>query len=251
MARSEQTAARPPGTRIAIVDDDDLFRESLGLNLAEEGYQVVDFANGQAAVEHFLAGDGADVMLLDWRMPTMDGPTTLRRLRDAGIAVPVIFLTVLGDDTYEEAALEWGAVDFIDKSRRLSIILKRLKLITDGEKQPGDEAPSNLLRLGGLELSIDSHRAQWRGRAVALTLTEFNIVRRLAAQGGQDLPYRQIYDLVHGKDFISGYGGEGYRSNVRSFIKRIRRKFRQVDDGFRQIENYPGFGYRWVEHDPY
>ncbi len=242
-------AAPPP--RVAIVDDDELFRESLGLNLADEGYQVVDFADGQAAVDYFLAGAAADVMLLDWRMPRMDGPATLRRLRDANIAVPVIFLTVLGDDTYEEAALEWGAVDFIDKSRRLSIILKRLKLITDGEKQPGDEVPSGPLRLGGLELSIDGHRARWRGRAVALTLTEFNIVRRLATQVGQDLPYRQIYDLVHGKGFISGYGGEGYRSNVRSFIKRIRRKFRQVDDGFRQIENYPGFGYRWAERDPY
>ena len=174
----------PPPPRVAIVDDDELFRESLGLNLADEGYQVVEFADGQAAVAYFLAGDGADVMLLDWRMPTMDGPTTLRRLRDAGIAVPVIFLTVLGDDTYEEAALEWGAVDFIDKSRRLSIILKRLKLITDGEKQPGDEAPSNPLRLGGLELSIEGHRARWRGKAVALTLTEFNIVRRLAMQTG-------------------------------------------------------------------
>ncbi len=104
MARSEPTAARPPGTRIAIVDDDDLFRESLGLNLADEGYQVVDFADGQAAVEYFLAGDGADVMLLDWRMPTMDGPTTLRRLRDADIAVPVIFLTVHGGDHRQHKA---------------------------------------------------------------------------------------------------------------------------------------------------
>lgn len=243
--------AVPPRTRVAIVDDDELFRESLGLNLAEEGYDVIDFADGQAAVTHFLVGDGADVMLLDWRMPAMDGPTTLRRLRDAGVAVPVIFLTVLGDDTYEEAALEWGAVDFIDKSRRLPIILKRLRLITDGGKQAADEAcgQPNVLRQGGLELRIDSHRAHWRGRPVALTLTEFNIVRRLTAQVGQDVSYRQIYDLVHGKDFVSGFGRDGYRSNVRSFIKRIRQKFRHVDDGFGQIENYPGFGYRWLERD--
>ena len=66
-------------------------------------------------------------------------------------------------------------------------------------------------------------------------------------QQGGDVSYRQIYDIVRGKDFVAGYGPDGYRANVRSFIKRIRKKFRDVDDSFDGIENYPGFGYRW--HD--
>jgi two-component system response regulator ChvI len=249
MARSSELIAELPRQRIAIVDDDDLFRESLGLNLSEQGYEVVEFGGGQAALEHFGAGNGADAILLDWRMPALDGLATLRRLREAGITIPVIFLTVLSDDIYEEVALQWGAVDFIDKSRSLSIILRRLRLITDRAKLPpteGDASP-NVFQRGPLELRYDSHRALWRGERVDLTLTEFNIVRQLASQVDQDISYRQIYDLVHGKGFVSGHGPDGFRGNVRSFIKRIRQKFRDVDGEFRQIENYPSFGYRWID----
>src|SRR3546814_7940754 len=82
---------------------------------------------------------------------------------------------------------------------------------------------------------------------VDLTLTEFNIVRLLASVHESDVSYRQIYDLVRGKNFVAGYGEDGYRVNVRSFIKRIRQKFREVDDTFACIGNYPGFGYRWVD----
>jgi two-component system response regulator ChvI len=235
--------------RVVIVDDDDLFRESLGLNLSEEGYQVVDFDNGEDALTFLLGGQQTDVVLLDWRMPVMDGLGVLRRLREARCDAPVIFLTVLSDQIYEEAALKFGAVDFIEKSRRLSIILQRLKLIIEGPKAvsgPGGqtEQPSTV-HYGQLELRVDIKRAFWAGEQVDLTLTEFSIVQYMAARAGHDVTYRQIYDLVRGKDFIAGYGTEGYRANVRAFIKRIRKKFRDVDDNFSEIENYPGFGYRW------
>ena len=68
-----------------------------------------------------------------------------------------------------------------------------------------------------------------------------------AAVRDADVSYRQIYDLVRGKNFVAGYGEDGYRVNVRSFIKRIRQKFREVDETFTCIGNYPGFGYRWVD----
>src|SRR5215472_19034047 len=116
---------------LLLVDDDDLFRESLGLNLVDEGYEVTCFGNGQDALAYLNHGK-ADAMLLDWRMPNLSGIDVLRRMRDAGVAIPVIFLTALSDDIYEEAALEGGAVDFIDKARRLPILLKRLRLIAEG-----------------------------------------------------------------------------------------------------------------------
>ena len=235
--------------RIVIVDDDDLFRESLGLNLAEEGYEVVDFDSGESALEYLLTGDSADAVLLDWRMPGLDGLGVLRSLRQRRIETPVIFLTVLSDEIYEEAALKWGAVDFIDKSRRLSIILQRLKLITEGAKPSGAAADGGpeppIQRHGPLELRHQIKRAYWGGQQVDLTLTEYAIVRFMVANAGGDVTYREIYDLVRGKDFVAGYGPDGYRANVRSFIKRIRKKFREVDGDFDQIENYPGFGYRW------
>lgn len=239
-----------PAKTVVVVDDDDLFRESLGLNLSEEGYQVTDFDNGEEALAYLMDKDcPADAVLLDWRMPVLDGLGVLRRLREARIEVPVIFLTVLNDQIYEEAALKFGAVDFIEKSRRLSIILQRLKLITEGTKSQGGQtqgdSEAKVFRLSKLELRTDIRRAFWDGKQVDLTLTEYAIVHFLAARAGADITYRQIYDLVRGKDFVAGYGADGYRANVRAFIKRIRKKFRDLDDTFEEIENYPGFGYRW------
>jgi two-component system response regulator ChvI len=242
-------AATRPGARLVLVDDDDSFRESLGLNLIDEGFSVVSFGNGAAALAHFEAGGAADAILLDWRMPGMNGLEVLRRLRASGSSTPVIFLTVLSEDIYEEAALAGGAVDFIDKSRRLPILVKRLNLICEGLRaapEPQERARGEVMRLGPLELRFDTNRAIWRGRETDLTLTEFKLVALLVLRGGEDVGYRELYDLVHGKDFVAGYGEDGFRTNVRTFIKRIRKKFRDVDGEFDHIHNYAGFGYRWV-----
>ena len=238
--------------KIVLVDDDDLFRESIGLNLVEEGFDVVEFSAGQPALDYFAAGRSADAILLDWRMPEMDGMQVLRRLREAEVNAPVIFLTALGDDLYEEAALEGGAIDFVDKAKRLSILVKRLRLTVGAARGGEDAAAAEAddkapLQLGDIELRPDICRAWWRTRPLDLTVTEFRIVHLLVDRRGEDVSYRQIYDLVHGKDFIAGHGAHGYRANVRSLIKRIRNKFRNVDDGFGKIANYPGFGYRWLE----
>ena len=235
--------------RILVVDDDDEFRESLSLNLVDEGFAVTTFANGPSALEYVAGGENAEVILLDWRMPGMNGLEVLRELRQRGIATPVIFLTALSDDIYEEAALAGGAVDFIDKSRRLSILVRRIELIAEGQRplpDPSQQQPPPQVRLGALELRFDINRAFWRGSAIDLTLTEFRMVSQLALKPGEDVSYRELYDLVHGKDFLAGSGADGYRANVRTFIKRIRKKFRDVDPAFDEIHNYAGFGYRWT-----
>ncbi|KAA0579140.1 response regulator transcription factor [Azospirillum sp. B21] len=243
----------PTIARIALVDDDDLFRESLSLNLGDEGYEVITFDRGEPALDFFADDGSVDIVLLDWRMPKLDGIDVLRQMRARGIATPVIFLTVLSDQIYEEAALAGGALDFVEKSRSLSILLKRMRLILDGTKgdavKGAEEAETGgnatMHRLGELELRLDNSRAFWKGKRIDLTLTEFNIVKLMSTRPEEDVSYREIYDLVHGKGFVAGYGPSGYRANVRAFIKRIRQKFRSVDANFACIENYPGFGYRW------
>ena len=238
-----------PRVRILVVDDDDEFRESLSLNLMDEGFAVTTFANGPSALERVAAGESADVILLDWRMPGMNGLEVLRELRQRGVMTPVIFLTALSDDIYEEAALAGGAVDFIDKSRRLSILVRRIELIAEGQRplpSASQQQPPPQVRLGALELRFDINRAFWKGSAIDLTLTEFRMVSQLALKPGEDVSYRELYDLVHGKDFLAGSGADGYRANVRTFIKRIRKKFRDVDLEFDQVRNYAGFGYQWI-----
>lgn len=239
------------GRHVLIVDDDQLFRESLQQNLADAGFDVQQFSEGPSFLAALADGVRADLVLLDWKMPEMTGIQVLRELRKDSQEVPVIFLTVLSDQIYEEAALIGGAVDFIEKSRSFSILLKRIELILQGPKKTSDigqDATSQSggpLKVNALELNRESHRASWNGEEVPLTVSEFRIVDLLASRAGQDVGYREIYDIVRGEGFVAGQGPDGHRQNVRTFVKRIRQKFRDSDMNFDEIENYPGFGYRW------
>lgn len=94
-------------------------------------------------------------------------------------------------------------------------------------------------------LRLDTDRVVWRGRPVPVTGTEFKMLRLLVQQPGTAIGYRALYDLVHGPGFMAGKGQVGYRANVRAFMKRIRRKFRDLDEGFDAIGNDPGTGYVW------
>ena len=246
----EHRGGNPMATAVILVDDDDLFRESLGRNLSDAGYAVSDFARGASALDHLLGGGQANLVILDWKMPEMNGIEVLKRIRAASLEVPAIFLTALTDQIYEEAALATGAIDFVEKSRSFSILEKRIGLILDGAKARGVPAnDTDTMVLGELVLKLKTSRATWRERSVELTLTEFKIVHMLATKAGEDVAYRQIYDLVHGSGFLAGAGPEGFRANVRTFVKRIRQKFRDADGDFDQIGNYAGFGYRWKADD--
>lgn len=243
-------------TKVAIVDDDDLFRESLETNLLDAGFGVVTFPDGASALEYCASSEPLDLVLLDWKMPGLNGIEVLRQLRESGNEVPVIFLTVLSDQIYEEAALSSGAVDFVEKSRSFSILLRRVELILGGIKgaqmpeavdSTTNDSDPPVLKLGRLDLNLKTSRAFWQNTSIPLSLTEFRMVHFLATHAGEDVRYRDLYDLVHGEGFVAGYGEDGYRTNVRTFIKRVRKKFRDIDDRFDAIENYPGFGYRWKD----
>lgn len=252
MAEALSTRGKSKGVTY-LVDDDDLFRESIERNLLAAGFTVKSYRDGRDLIEEL---DNAptfaaplSIILLDWKMPGINGIEVLRQLRERGIDLPVIFLTVLGDQIYEEAALAGGAVDFIEKSRSFTIVQKRIELILSGLRSPGAQSTqqSDSLQLGSLALDADTRRAYWKGKDVGLTLTEFRLVRHMAERAGRDVSYRALYDLVHGEGFAAGEGTYGYRANVRAFIKRIRQKFRAVDADFDAIGNYAGFGYRWGE----
>ena len=105
--------------------------------------------------------------------------------------------------------------------------------------------PQQRIVHGRLCLNPAGRRACWDGREIRLTLREYAIVECLALPPGHDVSYRRLYDQVRGTGFIAGAGPAGHEVNVRAFIKRIRRKFRDIDPGFDAIENYPRFGYRW------
>jgi two-component system response regulator ChvI len=239
-------AAQAQRIKLLLVDDDDDFREAAADALSDLGFEVVALPDGAPMFEFFGAGNNADVIVLDWKLRTGCGIDLLPQLRRRGIQLPVIFLTGMPATTHESAALDRGAMDFVDKTRGVAILAKRIRLIIEaGKKPPELTKVADEVRCGTLELRPKVSRAYWKGADVMLTVTEFNIVHLLVTSGTEYVTYRAIYDCVHHAGFIAGSGEDGYRTNVRSSIKRIRIKFRTMDAEFSEIENFPAFGYRW------
>lgn len=234
--------ALAPGEVVGVVDDDPLIRRTLSANLEDAGFKAVVFDSGAAVLRYVEEGGTLAVLLLDWAMPEMDGAEVLRRLRVAGHAVPVVCLTGYNQPVFEEAALAGGAVDFVDKARSFSIVLKRLNLALAGAK---GGRPVTSTNESGLHIDSDSARVYWNGAQVDLSLSEVKIVQLLTAHAEKDVSYRAIYDRLRGEGFQAGAGEDGYRTNVRAIVKRVRQSFHDVDPDFDAIKNYPGFGYRW------
>lgn len=235
---------------LVLVDDDDDYREVLSADLADRGFTVACFADGRSLLEAMSNGVAPHVAVLDWALPEMSGFELLGALRDQGIALPVVFLTGNSLAERELQALDRGAIDFVDKARGAEVLARRLRLIIKGQQQ----APANRQPLiehhGELTLHRSTARALWREHDVGLTMTEYKIVLQLVSQKGQPQTYRAIYDTAHYAGFIAGSGEDGHNSNVRSLIKRIRKKFLAVGPGFSEIENVAGVGYAWRDSKP-
>jgi len=247
MPRSETVADADARIRLILVDDDDDYREVVAAELTDLGFAVEPFSDGDAMLSSVANGIAADVIVLDWSLPTISGIDLLPRLRREGIVLPVVFLTGRATPNHENLAFDRGALDFVDKSRGVPILAKRIRLIVESFKRPPALEMDEVLHCGRLMLKPRISRAFWDDVDVNLTVTEFNIVRLLASNIGSHVTYRAVYDCMHHVGFIAGSGENGYRTNVRSSIKRIRNKFRLIDPDFAEIENYPSFGYRWGE----
>jgi len=231
--------------RLILVDDDDDFREAVSGELADLGFAVQCFADGASMLASVADGTNADIIVLDWGLPALSGIDLLPRLRREGIQLPVVFLTGRTSANHEHLAFDRGALDFVDKARGVPILAQRLRLIADSSKKPTEPEFEGNFHRGRLLLKPGVSRAYWDERDIDLTLTEFKIVYLLASNVGGYVTYRAVYDCMHYVGFIAGSGENGYRTNVRSCIKRIRNKFRAVDPDFAEIDNYQSFGYRW------
>ena len=231
--------------RVIFVDDDPLFREVATAELSGLGFVVQSFVDGMTMLRSIANGVAADIIVLDWSLPQISGIDLLPLIRQQGVLLPVVFLTGHAGTSRENLALERGALDFVDKSRGVEILAKRLRIIVESAQRPQKLESEEILHCGRLMLKPRISRAYWDDIDVNLTLTEFNIVRLLALNVGDHVTYRAVYDCIHHVGFVAGSGEDGYRTNVRSSIKRIRNKFRLLDADFVEIENYPSFGYRW------
>jgi two-component system response regulator ChvI len=211
--------------------------------LAEHGFDVTTFPDGAALLEAASAASAADLIILDWNLPRLSGIDLLPRLREAGVEIPVVFLTGRPLMANEDRAFELGAIDFIDKSRGMGILIRRLRLAA--RNSASERRCDATLEHGQLTLMPHASRAFWKGEDIGLTVGEFKVLRLLVDSRGQAVSYREIYDRMHYCGFVAGYGDDGYRVNVRSAIRRIRIKIRSFDPTFDEIGNVTSLGYRW------
>ena len=228
---------------IALVDDDRNILTSVSMALEAEGFKVRTYTDGAEALRG-LSVSPVDLAILDIKMPRLDGMELLGRLRQNS-NVPIIFLTSKDEEVDEVLGLRMGADDYITKpfSQRLLIeriraLLRRERSAKDGVNPDGAEKP--MLRS---ELMLDPvrHLCTWKRAPVNLTVTEFLILKALAYRPGHVKSRDQLMDAAYGE---SVYVDD---RTIDSHIKRLRKKFREVDPTFSQIETLYGVGYRYKD----
>ena len=230
---------------IALVDDERNILTSLRMALEAEGYKVRTYNDGVSALEA-LSEDPADLGIFDIKMPRMDGMELLRRVRQRS-DMPVIFLTSKDEEIDELMGLNAGADDYIRKPFSQRLLLERVKAVLrrgearKGEKAQGADAKKEVMLRGKLALDPQRHECTWDGKPVRLTVTEFLILQCLAQRPG----------FVKSRDNLmdAAYDDQVYVDDrtIDSHIKRLRKKFKVVDDDFDAIETLYGVGYRYRE----
>ena len=229
---------------IALVDDDRNILTSVTMALEAEGFEVRAYADGAEALQG-LSNRPADLVVLDIKMPRMDGMELLSRLRQTS-DVPVIFLTSKDDEIDEVLGLRMGADDYITKPFSQRLLIERVRAILRRSEAPsngkGSGEAGKVITRGGLVMDPARHMCTWRNKEVTLTVTEFLILQALAARPGHVKSRDQLMDAAYGENIYVD------DRTIDSHIKRLRRKFKAVDSEFDRIETLYGIGYRYREN---
>jgi two-component system, OmpR family, response regulator len=217
--------------RLLVVDDEATILELLSGSLRLAGFEVVTAASGAEAVRA-VASSRPDLVLLDVMMPDGDGFAALRRIRSGGCEVPVIFLTARDEVPDRVKGFAMGADDYVTKPFSLEELLGRIRAVLKRTRLGG---PRSRLRVADVELDEDTHEVRRDGAAVALTPTEFRLLRFLMVNAGRVVSKGEILDHVWEHD------PDRDRNVVEPALSYLRRK---VDQGEpRLIHTVRGFGY--------
>ena len=225
---------------IALVDDDRNILTSISMALENEGFKVQTYIDAENALVG-ISRNPPDLAVIDIKMPGMDGEELLKRLRKK-TTIPIIFLTSKDEEVDELLGLKLGADDFIKKSGGFSIkvLVERIRVQLRRKENTIDDS-KNIIKHGKLVLDSLQLECEWNGQSLPekLTTTEFIIVKELAKRPGIIKERAQLMDIA-------------YRDNndiedrtIDSHVKRIRKKFKKVDQNFAAIETRYGSGYRW------
>ena len=225
---------------IALVDDDRNILTSISMALENEGFKVQTYIDAENA-SIGISRNPPDLAVIDIKMPRMDGEELLRRLRKK-TTIPILFLTSKDEEVDELLGLKLGADDFIKKSGGFSIkvLIERIKVQLRKKTHNIDDS-KNIIKHGKLVLDSSQLECEWNGRSLPekLTTTEFLIVKELAKRPGIIKERAQLMDIAY-KD-----NNDIEDRTIDSHVKRIRKKFKKIDQDFAAIETRYGSGYRW------
>ncbi|MDQ0642218.1 response regulator transcription factor [Microbacterium murale] len=219
MTSDQPDLRRPDGSplRILAVDDEQMLTDLLAMALRMEGWEVRTASSGLEALQ--VARDfEPDALLLDIMMPDLDGMSVLRRLRESGNLVPVLFLTAKDAVGDRIAGLTAGGDDYVTKPFSLEEVIARLRAIIRRTGLASTDDGQSILRVGDLTLNEDSHEVEREGTEIELTATEFELLRYLMRNERRVLSKAQILDRVWSYDF----GGKS--SVVELYISYLRKK---------------------------
>jgi two-component system OmpR family response regulator len=222
---------------ILVVDDDPHIRQLLTFALGKAGFGSIEAEDGEKAIAAVQA-HSPDLVILDINMPRMDGLEVCRRLR-ADNEIPILFLSSRDDEIDRVLGIELGADDYVTKPfsprevvARVQAILRRV-----AAHPPAVEQAQTRIRHGHLLLDTDGWRAEWKGTEVPLTVSEFGILRTLAAMPSKVFSRDAIIDRLHGPGFALT------DRTIDSHVRNLRAKFGQVG-GSDLVVTKPGIGYR-------
>jgi DNA-binding response OmpR family regulator len=217
------------GVKVLIVEDEDAIAAPLVEGLGREGYEVERVATGRAALD----APEPDVILLDLRLPDMDGYDVCRQIRTRS-DVPIIMVTARGEESDRVIGLELGADDYVVKPFGVRELIARIRAVTrrTGSGRTAPEAEP--LRSGGLEVDLRSRRVTVDGAEVALTTKEFELLAALAADPGAVVTRKQLLEQVWE---TSWYGST---KTIDVHVASLRRKLGDVG----WVETVRGVGFR-------
>jgi len=226
---------------IALIDDDRNILTSISIALEKEGFKVQTYLDGESALIG-LTRTPPDLAVIDIKMPKMDGEELLKKLRKK-TSMPVIFLTSKDEEVDELLSLKLGADDFVKKSGGFSIkvLIERIRVQLRRKEPNNLEDVKNIISHGKLRLDSSQLECEWDGKQLPdkLTTTEFLIVKELAKRPGIIKERAQLMDIAYREDT------DIEDRTIDSHVKRIRKKFKKVDNNFSAIETRYGSGYRW------
>ena len=218
--------------KILLVDDDPGIRLSVQRSLEFEGYRVTTAEDGEAALVAIAAAT-YDCVILDISMPRLDGLAVCRRLRQDGNDIPILVLTARQQVADRVSGLDAGADDYLAKPFALEELLARVRALL--RRRPVGEVPGEVLRVGDLEMDLDSHRATRSGVPIDLTRTEWTLLEELVRNSGIVLSRDLLSDRIWGQDF-------GTAASLDVYIGYIRRKT-EADGATRLIQTVRGIGF--------